>query len=74
MMIDYNVNIDFEDQLPESFIDLLRETEEYDRNGEDGSYINMIDAIDNGAKYLCEHGRISKEQWNRLMCKYKWWE
>lgn len=33
----------------------------------------MVNAIDNGAKYLCEHGRISEEQWNRLMYKYKWW-
>lgn len=33
----------------------------------------MVDAIDNGAKYLCEHSRILKEQWNLLMCKYKWW-
>lgn len=71
MYVDYSIEIKFLDKLLPDYRDLLKEAEEYDQRGEYAMYYNCVDAIDVGAKLMCEGGRINSYQWNTLLRRYR---
>lgn len=68
--VKYEVNIDFTDKLSKDFMNLLEEAEQADKNNNLAAYINLVDAIDNGAKTLCSKGCINSNQWATLLNRY----
>lgn len=71
MYIDYTINIDFIEKLPPDYVNLLKEAEEYDKEENEPMYDNCVEAIDNGAKLMCDGGRINAQQWEQLMRRYR---
>ena len=70
-LVNYDIEIEFIDRLPEDYINLLHEAEEYDKTGDYGMYFNDVDAIDIGAKMLCMNGVISEYEWRVLLSRYR---
>lgn len=70
-LVNYDIEIEFMDRLPEDYINLLHEAEEYDKTGNYGMYFNDVDAIDIGAKMLCMNGVISEYEWRVLLSRYR---
>ena len=70
-LVNYDIEIEFMDRLPEDYINLLHEAEEYDKTGDYGMYFNDVDAIDIGAKMLCMNGVISEYEWRVLLSRYR---
>lgn len=70
-LVNYDIEIEFIDRLPEDYVNLLHEAEEYDKTGDYGMYFNDVDAIDIGAKMLCMNGVISEYEWRVLLSRYR---
>ncbi len=71
MYVDYSVKIDFMDKFLPDYVNLLKEAEEHDNNENYVAYDNCVEAIDIGAKLMCQNGRISAHQWDILMRRYR---
>ncbi|MCI9596996.1 MAG: hypothetical protein HFE75_06830 [Firmicutes bacterium] len=65
--IDGNITIDFE--MPLVMKNLILDMEKLDEE-KDYGYLNYCDALDDLAKECYVQGRLTKEQWDRLVRKY----
>jgi hypothetical protein len=67
--IDDSVKIDFE--VPKILQSLIDEAEEADLADNFGSYENIADTIDVYCKNFYLDRKLTKEQWNIIMSRYK---
>lgn len=70
MWVNYEVKLPFAEKLPKQFVMLLKEEEDADKAEDLALYINLLDAIDNGAKTLNTNGVISQHEWGTIMNRY----